>query len=85
MERLVATVPDDLLDLHHLPAEIQEAVRPQPTRGTSDWNLDAVIRGHIERTLRKTGANQSSAARLLGVPLSTLRSKMKRLGIEAGP
>ncbi|HSM52385.1 MAG TPA: sigma 54-interacting transcriptional regulator, partial [Thermoanaerobaculia bacterium] len=86
LERLAATVSDDVLDLHHLPAEVQEAARPEAARGeTSDWNLDAVIRRHIERTLRRTGANQSAAARLLGVPLSTLRSKMKRLRIEAGP
>jgi DNA-binding protein Fis len=31
------------------------------------------------------GFNQSHAARLLGVPLSTLRSKMKKLGVRSQP
>jgi DNA-binding NtrC family response regulator len=83
IERLVAVVPDATLGLRHLPPDVQAAFRPDAVREDLTWNLDAVIRRHIESTLRHSGANQSAAARLLGMPLSTLRSKMKRLGIEA--
>ncbi len=47
--------------------------------------LEEVIRNHIERVLGMTGYNQSQAARILGLPLSTLRSKIKKLGIETKP
>jgi DNA-binding NtrC family response regulator len=85
IERLIAVVPDDTLDLRHLPRDVQAAFHPAAVPEDPTWNLDAVIRRHIERTLRHSGPNQSATARLLGMPLSTLRSKMKRLGIEAGP
>jgi hypothetical protein len=39
-------------------------------------------RTHIERVLRMTQYNRSRAARVLGLPISTLRSKMKKLNIE---
>jgi DNA-binding NtrC family response regulator len=81
VERLVATVPDETLDLRHLPRELQPAARPCPAAAGDSWSLDAAVRRHIERTLAHVGGNQSEAARLLGLPLSTLRSKMKRLGI----
>lgn len=47
-------------------------------------SLDAAERNHIQRVLAKTGwkiAGKDGAAELLGVPSSTLRSRMKRLGI----
>lgn len=83
MERLAATVPDSMLDLHHLPSEVQEVPHAEERGEDVSWSLDGAIRRHIEKTLRHTGSNQSQAARLLGLPLSTLRSKMKRLGISA--
>lgn len=43
--------------------------------------LDAVVRNHICKVLRLTGNNKSHAARLLGIPLTTLVNKMKRLGM----
>jgi hypothetical protein len=46
-----------------------------------DLKLDVVIAHHIERVLRMTQYNRTHAARISGLPLSTLRSKMKRLGI----
>jgi DNA-binding NtrC family response regulator len=44
--------------------------------------LEGVIKNHIERVLWMTRYNQSQTARILGLPLSTLRSKIKKLGIE---
>ncbi|MBI3949223.1 MAG: hypothetical protein HY314_02035 [Acidobacteria bacterium] len=48
----------------------------------TELNLEKVIKRHIEQVLHMTGYNQSQAARILGLPLSTLRSKMKKLSIE---
>jgi transcriptional regulator with GAF, ATPase, and Fis domain len=51
-------------------------------RGASEEiQLDAVVRSHIQKVLRMTGNNKSHAARLLGLPLTTLINKMKRLGL----
>jgi len=41
--------------------------------------LDCVLRSHIGRVLEMAEGNKSEAARLLGLPLSTLYNKMKRL------
>jgi len=49
--------------------------------GNGEARLDAVIRDHIQKILRRTGNNKSEAARLLGVPLTTLAYKMKKLGM----
>jgi len=43
--------------------------------------LDDVIRHHIDKVLHLTGNNKSQAARLLGLPLTTLVHKMKKLGL----
>jgi two-component system response regulator HydG len=84
MERLVATVSDDVLDLRHLPAAVRATLGAGDPREDSAWSLDAAVRRHIEKALHHTRANQSETARLLGLPLSTLRSKMKRLGVRPG-
>lgn len=94
MARIVATTPDEEIGVRHLPEEIRascetpassspdRAMRRLP-RSSSEpvQSLDEVIRAHIETVLAATGYNQSETARLLGLPLSTLRSKMKRMGI----
>ncbi len=83
---LVALAPEDVLQASHLPARLQ---RPALDAGASppagpeaaDLHLDTALRRHIERVLVVADDNQSRAADLLGLPLSTLRHKMKRLGM----
>jgi DNA-binding NtrC family response regulator len=82
MGRLVATSPDEVLDLRHLPEAVRAAHRPCAPGSDPGWSLDTAVRRHIEKVLQHTGDNQSEAARLLGLPLSTMRSKMKRLGMD---
>ncbi len=79
--RLLAHTPDETIEPHHLPAEIH-AQRQKPGGANTDLTLDGAIRSHIERVLEAANHNQSEAARLLGTPLSTLRSKMKKLGLK---
>jgi hypothetical protein len=49
---------------------------------TSELTLERVIRVHLEQVLEITHGNQSQAARILSLPLSTRRSKMKKLGVR---
>ena len=72
-----------------LPAVMQWAGRPverRPTEQDSDrTDLSAVERAHIIHVLNRTEwkvAGSDGAASALGIPPSTLRSKMKRLGIS---
>jgi len=90
-ERLAVMLPDDVLDVHHLPGAIRSAYQRRATgtasrdevaAAASSLRLDAFIRQHIERVLALTGQNQTRAAKLLGLPLSTLRNKMKKLGVR---
>ena len=71
----VLRVPLSELRGRNLPAEAKE---------TTDHSLDGVERQHIIRVLRETGglvSGAGGAARRLGIPRSTLQSKMRRLKI----
>lgn len=53
--------------------------------GSSNSNLltlQALQRDHIRKALRRSGGNLTQAARLLGIPRTTLQSRLKALGIE---
>jgi DNA-binding NtrC family response regulator len=80
--RLLATVPDEILDVKHLPEPIQKASATRTRREVEDLSLEAAIKSHLERVLRLTNYNRSQAAKILRIPLSTLRSKIKTLGIK---
>lgn len=48
----------------------------------ADLRLDSAMRTHIGEVLDLAGGNKSEAARILGLPLTTLINKMKRLGMQ---
>jgi DNA-binding NtrC family response regulator len=79
--RLLATVPDEILDVKHLPGPIPTSSAKRTRREVEDLSLEAAIKDRIKHVLRMTQYNQSQAARILKIPLSTLRDKIKRLGI----
>jgi DNA-binding NtrC family response regulator len=84
--RLLATVPDEALDVKHLPEQFRRyQTAKTPTSLATDLTLDAQTRKHIERVLLMVDYNESRAARILGIPRSTLRSKIKKLDIERKP
>lgn len=80
--RLLATVSDDVLDVKHLPQALRDRTKPATNCRPESLTLDQAIKSHIERVLKTTGHNQSRAARVLGIPFSTLQSKIKKLGIQ---
>ncbi|MCS6804074.1 MAG: sigma-54-dependent Fis family transcriptional regulator [Acidobacteriota bacterium] len=82
IQRLVATVPGEILDVKHLPEPIRTSPVKAAEPDVKDLSLEAAIRDRIELALQMTNYNQSQAARMLKIPLSTLHSKMKKLGIE---
>jgi len=81
IQRLVAFEPHEILNVKHLPEQIQKLPRRAAESEMEDLTLDTATKNHIERVLRMTGYNQSQAAKKLGIPLTTLRDKIKRLGI----
>jgi len=51
------------------------------SQGQAAPTLAEVERSHLEATLKKTGGNQSQAARLLGISRATLIYRMKKHGL----
>ncbi|HZV00464.1 MAG TPA: sigma 54-interacting transcriptional regulator, partial [Planctomycetota bacterium] len=63
----------------------------KPAQATSDegplegvWNLRELEKAMIERALRKTNGNRALAARLLGLPKSSLYDRMQKHGLHGG-
>jgi len=91
VERAVVLSTGEWVDISLLPESIFDSSTP----GMRMWRsvslkenatlfeiLDSVERQVILETLEKTGWSQTNAAEKLGVPLSTLNQKIKRLSIE---
>jgi DNA-binding NtrC family response regulator len=79
--KLITESEGGKIGMRHLPTDIAS---PDGRRGENEvpsLALDAALRDHIARVLKLTKGNKSAAAKLLGLPLSTLISKMKRLHI----
>ncbi|HYU35095.1 MAG TPA: sigma-54-dependent Fis family transcriptional regulator [Thermoanaerobaculia bacterium] len=81
MFRLAATVREDVLQARHLPEPFRQASSRQPRKAAGSWDLDSAVRRHIEAVLEVTGHNKTRAALLLGIPYTTLQSKLKKLGV----
>lgn len=81
MIRLATMIKGEVLKVHHLPDYIlknsKSAVAPP-----DDFSLDEAVKEHIKKVLVIAGHNESRAARLLGIPRSTLRSKIKKLALD---
>ncbi len=81
MLRLAAIVPDQELTSAHL--RFVTAKRNGGTPPAPDPKLESIIRNHIRHVLEESGGNKSAAARTLGLPLTTMINKMKKLGIAS--
>lgn len=59
--------------------------QPEPVAVSGPVSLEAVERAHIEEILRQTRGvigGKGGAAEILGLPISTLRNRMKKLGLK---
>jgi|GEM_PF-1253306 len=85
--RLLAFVPEEILDVKHLPESVLKGAKRAnelTASAAEDLTLKGMEKRHIEQVLQMTGGSQSQAAKLLGIPRTTLQGKMRRLGIK-GP
>jgi formate hydrogenlyase transcriptional activator len=84
LERAVILCQSRVLGEEHLGLPQRAVLNVDPAIST----LEDMERRHIQRALEQTGgtlAGPQGAAALLGLNRSTLWSRMKKLGIEAGP
>lgn len=82
VERAVILSPGELVTEADLPANLRGHGAPVEVR-TPGQSLEDAEREAIVRTLEQVGNNKSEAARVLGVTRVTLRSKMKKFGLDA--
>ncbi len=77
--RLSATVVDEVLQAKHLPEHFHKKM--EADEQAEDLTLNTALRKHIEQVLRMTAGNRTKAAKILGIPRTTLSSMMKKLGL----
>jgi len=89
LERIVILGPDAVIQPEHLPAQIRySAGNGAVTAGCpfvlpdGGIELEKVERGLIVQALKRTGGNQSAAARLLGITRYALRYRMEKHGLS---
>ena len=63
--------------------ELQDALYKEKEGVLYKAVLDVVERPLIEHALQRTEGNQFKAARILGINRNTMRSKIRKLGINA--
>ena len=82
MIRLATMIKGEVLKVHHLPDYILKNSKLKTGSPKDDFSLDEAVKVHIKKVLVLAGNNESRAARLLGIPRSTLRSKIKKLALD---
>jgi DNA-binding NtrC family response regulator len=87
IERDLILNPTGPLTFEHLDlSHAKKTLEPQGQSEETD-NLDEVVYRHIHRVLSKTQGKVNGpdgAAALLGINPSTLRNRMKKLGVDYG-
>ena len=69
-----------LADVPERPGGWEESPVPRSAPTGSEAEEQAII----EEALRRSGGNKAQAARLLGMPRSTLFSKLEKFGLDGG-
>jgi two-component system response regulator AtoC len=83
VERLVATCSHDWITDGDLPFELQVAELDRDnTTHLLDRALSTFERNFVIRALERSNWNITATARYLGIPLSTLKFKMDKLGVK---
>ena len=87
IERALILNPQGPLTFENLGTKRQKPADPTEVPSVQSYNLDEMIAQHINRVLRISKGRingRDGAAELLGINPSTLRNRMKRLGINYG-
>lgn len=82
IERLVAVCDGETIDAAQIPVEYQLTNTSEVALGNLAHALDAFERNYIQRALQQCQGRRTDTARLLGIPLSTLKYKMRRLKLQ---
>ncbi|MBE1424763.1 two-component system response regulator HydG [Desulfomicrobium macestii] len=82
VERAVILSPGEFVTENDLPATLRGSAKSD-TGPSGGQSLEDAEREAIARTLEQVGNNKSEAARVLGVTRVTLRSKMKKFGLDS--
>ncbi|MDR3401169.1 MAG: sigma-54 dependent transcriptional regulator [Chthoniobacter sp.] len=86
IERLVVTIPRNLIEIEHLPPALVQSSRPQEAftikPGMSLAQVEAEL---IRQTLLKVTSNRAEAAERLGISRRALQYKIARYGLEQLP
>ncbi len=85
IERALILNPQGPLSFEHLERTSSDAAREKDYSASGSYNLDDVVRQHIRTVLKITNGKvngSDGAAALLGVNPSTLRNRLKKLGIN---
>lgn len=75
---------DDLYSLQQRVVELGEEIFRQKRGTVYKTVLEIIEKPLIEQALARTDGNQFKAARILGINRNTIRTKIKKLGIDAG-
>lgn len=82
IERMVILAEDDVIDSSCIPNALKNHGKQQlPYQSGLVSVTEQTERELIQRTLEQTNGNRSQAARMLGIPRSTLYYKMHQLGL----
>jgi two-component system, NtrC family, response regulator AtoC len=86
IERIATLSKDTTIDIQHLPQEMKTPEISEYPALNEDCTLNAAIKNHEKRiitdALRRSGGNQTKAAKSLGIHRTTLISKKDALGIK---
>jgi DNA-binding NtrC family response regulator len=87
IERLVLTVKREVITLNDIPTEfLLPKIKVDNVQNSENWNLEELVSDTevqlLKAALLRSNGNKSQAAQLLGLPLSTFRTKAAKYGID---
>ncbi len=85
MERLCLTIDNDIIQAEDIPSEYLIHNKDEITN-ESKWDMEMILNkteiNLIKTAIARANGNKTKAAKLLGIPLSTLRSKAAKFDIK---
>ncbi|OPY92338.1 MAG: Nitrogen fixation protein VnfA [Syntrophaceae bacterium PtaU1.Bin231] len=85
IERALLVAPGDTIETAHLPPSLPTRAREWERRDGGDFGVTirSKERSLIVEALKKTGGNQTQAAKILGVTKRIIQYKIQKLGIDS--